>query len=90
MVVNSENIPQRPSGGNMFGGIGSQLEGVETTLVELANVHISLEYNGVKEGGGIDDVTVGSHTTITMNSEGEATNVVVFSMAGFGRFSRSE
>ncbi len=35
-------------------------------------------------------VTVGSHTTITMNSEGEATNVVVFSMAGFGRFSQSE
>ena len=86
-------MPERPSGGNMFGGMISQLEGVETTEVEIGNAHISLEYNGVKEGGSINDVTVGSYVTVTMNSKGEATRVVISSMAGmsgFGSFSRSK
>ena len=86
-------MPERPANGEMPEGMGSQLKGVETTTVEIANAHISLEYNGVKEGGSIDDVTVGSYITVTMNSKGEATNIVVSSMAGmtgFGGFSRAE
>lgn len=51
----------------------------ETQTIDISNAHISIEDNGEKASGTIDDVTVGSSITVTLNGKGEATNVSVTS-----------
>ncbi len=65
-------------------GFGSMFAGGETTEIDLAEAHISVEFDGGKATGSMEDITTGSFLTITMNKKGEATNVLVSSsMLGF-------
>lgn len=74
---NGENGGMRPGFGN-FG------EDMETTDVDIANAHISVEIDGGKASGSMNDIKAGIFVTITMNNKGEATYVLVSSMEGFG------
>lgn len=61
-------------------------ENLETTTLDIANAHISLEIDGGKATGSISDIKVGSRITITKNGKGEVTNVLVAADSGFGGF----
>ena len=56
----------------------------ETTEIDIGSAHISIEEDGVKASGSLSDITVGCFVTITRNADGEVTNVLVTSNAGFG------
>ena len=64
-----------------FGGFG---ENMETKTVDIANAHISVEIDGGKASGSMDDLVPGAFVTITVNGKGEATYVLVSSQSGFG------
>ena len=70
--------------GGMRPGFGNFGENTETKDVDIANAHISVEIDGGKASGSMDDVKAGTFVTITMNGKGEVTNVLVSSMSGFG------
>lgn len=74
--------------GGMRPGFGNLGEDMETTDVDIASAHISLEIDEGKASGSMDDIKAGSFVTITMNSKGEVTNVLVSSTARFGGGSR--
>ena len=59
----------------------------ELTTVDLANAHISVEFDGGRDSGSMDNITPGAYVTITLSGKGEATYVLVSSMFGFGGFS---
>ena len=71
-------------GGGMFPGSGEFTGDVETTDVDIANAHISVEIDGGKASGSMDDIQAGTFVTITMNGKGEATYVLVSSQFAFG------
>lgn len=56
----------------------------ETVTVDLANIHISVEIDGGKASGSMEDIQAGSFLTITKNGKGEITNVLVSLRSGFG------
>ena len=66
-----------PQGGD-FGGMG------EATTVDIADAHISLEIEGGKESGSLNDLTPGAFVTVTLNVKGQATYVLVSRSSGFG------
>lgn len=70
--------------GGMRPGFGNFGEDMETTDVDIANAHISVEIDGGKASGSMNDIKAGTFVTITMNGKGEATYVLVSSMEGFG------
>ena len=70
--------------GSMRPGFGNFSSDVETKEVDIANAHISVENEGVKESGSMDDITPGTFVTVTMNGKGQATYVLVSSRSGFG------
>ena len=70
--------------GGMRPGFGNFGEDMETTDVDIANAHISVEIDGGKASGSMNDIKAGTFVTITMNGKGEATYVLVYSMEGFG------
>ena len=77
----------RPSRGDGSGEAPSfqMPEGAgETVTLDLANAHISLEKDGVKESGSVSDIKEGSFVTVTKNGQGQVTNVLVTSSSGFG------
>lgn len=75
--------PTMPEGENPgFGNFGGD-QG-EATTVDLKNAHISIQDGDIKAAGSISDIKAGSFLTITLNSSGEATEVLVGSMGGFG------
>ncbi len=65
-------------GGGMF-GMGENLEDVETTEYDIADAHISVEIDGGKESGSMDNITRGTMVTITLDKKGNATYVLVTS-----------
>ena len=80
-----------PEDGQMpgFGGMGGMdfsdfASDAETKTVDIADAHISVEIDGGKASGSMDDITAGTFVTITMNGKGQVTNVVVSSMSGLG------
>lgn len=88
MVVSVEgtvvNIMDTSNMGNFQGNWGGKLQ-METTAVDLANAHISIQDGDIKAAGSISDIKVGSMLTITLNGKGVATEVLVTSsgMSGF-------
>ena len=70
----------RPQGG--FGG-SFNMEGVETTSYDVANARVGKEIEGGKESASLEDIKAGTMVTITLNSKGEATYVLITS-SGFG------
>ena len=70
--------------GGMRPGFGNFAEDMETKDVDISAAHISVESDGFKVSGSMDDIKVGTFVTITINGKGEATYVLVSSMTGFG------
>lgn len=64
-------------GGGMFPGFSEFSGDVETTEVDIADAHISLEIDGGKASGSLEDVVPGTFVTVTLNSKGKATYVLV-------------
>lgn len=90
-------IPQdggRPSpdgeNGGKRPGFGNFDTNVETKEVDIKDAHISLEIDGGKASGSLEDIKEGSIVTITMNGKSEVTNVLVSSRSGFGGGMRQE
>lgn len=74
------------SGGNggMRPGFGNFGSDAETKDVDIGDAHISVEIDGGKATGSMDDIKAGTFVTITMNGKGEVTNVLVSSQSFFG------
>ncbi|MBR4290080.1 MAG: hypothetical protein IKT52_05500 [Oscillospiraceae bacterium] len=70
--------------GGMRPGFGNFGEDMETKDVDIANAHISVEIDGGKASGSMEDLVPGTFVTITMNGKGEVTNVLVSSQSSFG------
>lgn len=79
----------RGENGGMEPGFGNFGEDMETKDVDIGNAHISVEIDGGKASGSMDDIQAGAFVTVTVNSKGEATYVLVSSQSlfGGGRFS---
>ena len=70
--------------GGMMPGFGNFTEDMETKDVDIGNAHISVEIDGGKASGSMDDIQAGTFVTVTVNSKGEATYVLVSSQSAFG------
>ena len=84
MPENGEMPDFSGENGGMRPGFGNFSEDMETTDVDIANAHISVEIDGGKASGSMDDIKEGTFVTITMNGKGEVTNVLVSAQSGFG------
>ena len=82
------SMPQFPSGdrGNMTPDFGNITIDGETQEIDLANAHISVEIDGGKEGGSMENITPGAFVTVTLDGKGKATYVLVSQTSGFGSF----
>ena len=58
---------------------GFEMDG-ETSEVDIAGAHISVEIDGGKASGSMEDIGPGTFVTITLNGKGEATYVLISSM----------
>ena len=74
-------------GGGMFAGFSGDME---TTDVDIADAHISVEIDGGKASGSLEEIQPGVFVTITMNGKGEVTNVLISSQSGFGGMGRGQ
>ena len=77
-------MPDFGGEGGMGPGFGSFGENMETKDVDIADAHISLEIEGGKASGSLEDITPGTFVTVTLNGKGEATYVLVSSGFAFG------
>lgn len=69
--------------GGMNPGITDLDSNMEATQVDIGDSHISLEIDGVRASGSLEDITPGSFVTVTVDSRGKVTNVLVSSMSGY-------
>jgi hypothetical protein len=77
--------------GGMRPGFGNMSADAETTDFDIGNAHISVEIDGGKASGSMDDIKAGTFVTVTINGKGEAIYVLVSSAIGFGgRFVATE
>ena len=65
---------------------GARPEMAEATTIDIANAHISIEIEGGKESGSMENITPGAVVTVTLSPKGEATYVLVSQSMGFGNF----
>lgn len=79
------------NGGGMpnFGGDGGMdfsnfSSDAETKQIDIGSAHISVEIDGGKASGSMDDIQAGTFVTVTVNGKGEATYVLVTSQSVFG------
>ena len=56
----------------------------ESTEIDLADAHISLEIDGGKAAGSMEDIKTGAFLTVTLDKNGNTADVVVSSGADFG------
>ena len=94
----SGEMPQMPGGmefpegmtipdfnsGDMDFGFDNFASDAETKDVDIGDAHISVEIDGGKASGSMDDIQAGTFVTVTMNGKGRATNVLVSSRNSFG------
>lgn len=77
-----------PSGHDFFGKGQSGFAGfstdVESKQVDISKAHISVQIDGGKESGSLEDIKAGTYVTITISPKGEATYVLITSRSGFG------
>ena len=77
-----------PQGGQMpdFGDMNLEdyLGDGETRTVDVGDAHISVEIDGGKASGSMEDIKAGTFVTVTLNGKGEVTNVLVSSRSGLG------
>ena len=81
MPENGEMPDFGDMGGMEFGNFDSD---AETKNVDISDAHISVEIDGGKASGSMDDIKAGTFVTITMNGKGKVTNVLVSSQSFFG------
>ena len=81
MPENGEMPDFGDMGGMEFGNFDSD---AETKNVDIGDAHISVEIDGGKASGSMDDIKAGTFVTITMNGKGEVTNVLVSPQSFFG------
>ena len=67
-------------------GEGERPEMGEATTLDIANAHISIEIEGGRESGSLNDIVPGTMVTVTVSPKGEATYVLVSQSMGFGGF----
>ena len=88
-----ENMPQ--FGGGNFPGFGGEFDGTQPNMenfasdaekkeIDIGQAHISVEIDGGKATGSIEDIQPGVFVTITMDGDGNVTNVLVSQRTGFG------
>ena len=83
---------ERPEGMEGFQGFGGGFNfenfasDAQTKQIDIGSAHISLEIDGGKATGSLEDIKVGAFVTITMNGKGEVTNVLVSKSSGFRGF----
>ena len=65
---------------------GERPEMGEATTIDIANAHISVEIEGGKESGSMENIVPGAVVTVTLSPKGEATYVLVSQSMGFGGF----
>ena len=65
---------------------GERPEMGEATTIDIANAHISVEIEGGKESGSMENIVPGAVVTVTLSPKGEATYVLVRQSMGFGGF----
>ena len=70
--------------GGMIPGFGNFDTDAETKEVDIADAHISVEIDGGKASGSMDDIKAGTFVTVTLNGKGEVTNVLVSAQSFFG------
>ena len=58
----------------------------EATTLDIANAHISVEIEGGKESGSMENLVPGAMVTVTIDAKGNATYVLVSQPMGFGGF----
>ena len=81
---------ERPEGGMPgFDGQGGMnfenfASDAETTTLDISEAHISVEIDGGKESGSLDNIQPGTIVTVTVNGKGKATYVLVSSQSFFG------
>lgn len=77
-----------PENGQMpdFGGMGFEnfASDAQTKSMDISDAHISVQIDGGKASGSLNDVQAGAFVTVTMNGKGEVTNVLVTSASGLG------
>ena len=86
---NGERPDFRDEDGSKRPGFGNIMENVETRDVDIADAHISVEIENGKEAGSLENIVPGTFVTITMNSKGKATYVLVASGFSFRSGNRS-
>ena len=72
------------SGGAMDFDVESFVSDAETKDVDIGDAHISVEIDGGKASGSMEDIKAGTFVTITMNGKGKVINVLVSSRSSFG------
>lgn len=78
------SMPNFGGNGGMGAGFGSFASDAETKDVDIADAHISVEIEGGKASGSMDDIKAGTFVTLTVNGKGKVTNVLVSSQSFFG------
>ena len=82
---NGERPDFSNEGGNGRPGFGNFASDAETKQLDIANAHISVEIDGGKASGSMEDIKAGTFVTLTLNGKGEVTNVLVSSRSFGGR-----
>ena len=75
---------ERPEGGKGQSGFAGFSTDVESKQVDISKAHISVQIDGGKESGSLEDIKAGTYVTITISPKGEATYVLITSRGGFG------
>jgi len=75
---------EMPDFGSFGSGFGNFAADAETKEVDISGAHISVEIDGGKASGSMEDIKAGTFVTITMNKKGEVTNVLVTQQSFFG------
>ena len=78
------DVPNFGSGNGMGAGFENFASDAETKDVDIGDAHISVEIDGGKASGSMDDIKAGTFVTVTMNGKGKVTNVLVSSQSSFG------
>ena len=72
---------QAGQGGMNFENFASE---EDVTTLDIGEAHISVEIEGGKESGSMDNIQPGTFVTVTVNGKGKATYVLVSSQSFFG------
>lgn len=66
--------------------ITQNIDESELVSYDITDAHISVEIDDGKAAGTLDDISIGSIITVTYNSKGKVSNVLVSSSSAFGGF----